>query len=751
MMSEIWSSFKLSDYLTKKVKLAISLPELVSQTNSFSVKNRPGCVPHLEASDPKDLFLRYNVKCNLETSDPNGHDVKVHFDVSKVTPEMRANDLDIKVNCSCVALDSMIRMADGTEKRIDEVSVGDHVITHKGRAKKVTAVSERKPREGEQAWEVKAKGYQTPLILSEDHPIAVVRGRENCACGCGAPLWPTSGKYSSVVKKRLGRNFLSGHNTLGNTRLLVKPEISSFWKTPLEIVDRETLYFPKFAWTGTKVVDPDLAALTGYYLAEGCLHLHKRRSTKKVKAAQVVVDGEQYSAYEVTFTYNRNEKDTVVKDTAERARRYLGPNARIEIEDNSEYSWINVRVKDSQFAKQMYELCGQGSLTKRLSEEILAWDVEAMWNLISSHALGDGNIEYDTQDIVSYSRNLLQQISFFLFSQGVWQSFTNTRLRISYRQYPALVLRMFKWLRERDKERVEKSLGKVFSESRDLEWREGFLRCLNYAKQVSCPPSFFDLTVEEDESFIANGVVVHNCPAFLYWGNQWNLHERDALEGEPRPKLQAPKERLDLRTNALICKHIKAVCERILPAVQHNIQNLVREKVVEEYKQTPTKAPTRLDREQEAMRQRQLLKKKRRTPKEKEDLEDMQRKERDRLLQEEAELDEQTEREIERTAPAAVEAQPTPAEQKEKLQQPRKEEVHVKDEEESHSQNHDLIDQMLVEEKRKLEEQAEGDRKRLKKMRDDKFNNWKKNRNRNQNFRVSSLDEEKEETEDVTG
>jgi hypothetical protein len=336
-MSEIWSSFKLSDYTTKKVKLAISLVDLVSQTNSFSVKNRPGCVPHLEASDPKDLFLRYNVKCNLETSDPNGHDVKVHFDVSKVTPDMRANDLDIKVNCS--------------------------------------------------------------------------------------------------------------------------------------------------------------------------------------------------------------------------------------------------------------------------------------------------------------------------------------------------------------------------------------------------------------------------CPAFLYWGNQWNLHERDALEGEPRPKLQAPKERLDLRTNALICKHIKAVCERILPAVQHNIQNIVREKVVEEYKQTPTpKVPTRLEREQDAMRQRQLLKKKRRTPKEKEFLEEMQRKERDRLLQEEAELDEQTEREIERTAPAAK-VQPTPAEQKEKLKQPQKEEVHVKDEEESHSQNHDLIDQMLVEEKRKLEEQSEGGRKRLKKMRDDKFNNWKKNRNRNQNFRVSSLEEE--ETEDV--
>jgi hypothetical protein len=45
----------------RAVKTAISLPELVRQTNSFSKKWRGGCQPRLLDSNPKALFLHYNV------------------------------------------------------------------------------------------------------------------------------------------------------------------------------------------------------------------------------------------------------------------------------------------------------------------------------------------------------------------------------------------------------------------------------------------------------------------------------------------------------------------------------------------------------------------------------------------------------------------------------------------------------------------------------------------------------------------
>jgi hypothetical protein len=123
----------------------------------------------------------------------------------------------------------------------------------------------------------------------------------------------------------------------------------------------------------------------------------------------------------------------------------------------------------------------------------------------------------------------------------------------------------------------------------------------------------FDVSKVEDTQN-ANDLDVQlncSCPAFLYWGAQWNLHQRDGLLGKPRPELVAPTQRMDLRGNFVICKHCKAVLERILPSVQHNIINIVREMTVrknkEQLKQKET--PDRLKKRQEEMKKRQEMKK----------------------------------------------------------------------------------------------------------------------------------------------
>ena len=67
-----------------------------------------------------------------------------------------------------------------------------------------------------------------------------------------------------------------------------------------------------------------------------------------------------------------------------------------------------------------------------------------------------------------------------------------------------------------------------------------------------------------------------SCPAFLYWGAQWHLHQNDALEGQARPLLQAPKEQLDKRNNYLVSKHAQVVAKRIVPAVSRVVNNVAR-------------------------------------------------------------------------------------------------------------------------------------------------------------------------------
>jgi hypothetical protein len=103
-MERVYISFTLGLYETPKShKVAISLPDLVSETNAFSHKYEGGCAATLQESNPKDLFLRYNVKCSKPDSDPNGHDVRVHFDVSKLNETQQARDLDVRCSCTCPA------------------------------------------------------------------------------------------------------------------------------------------------------------------------------------------------------------------------------------------------------------------------------------------------------------------------------------------------------------------------------------------------------------------------------------------------------------------------------------------------------------------------------------------------------------------------------------------------------------------------------------------------------------------------
>ena len=57
-----------------------------------------------------------------------------------------------------------------------------------------------------------------------------------------------------------------------------------------------------------------------------------------------------------------------------------------------------------------------------------------------------------------------------------------------------------------------------------------------------------------------------SCPAFLWWGAQWNLSTGDALYGAPRPKLQAPTD--PKRYRNVVCKHVKVVADRINPVLE---------------------------------------------------------------------------------------------------------------------------------------------------------------------------------------
>ena len=664
-------SIPLGQLQVPMTKVAISVPELVSQTNSFSVKRRPSCEASLLDSNPKELFLHYNVKCRESYSDPSGHEVNVKFDVDKVQETQNANDLDVQLNCTCpaalywgaqwnlhqrdgllgkprpelvaptqrldlranfvlcVAPGTRVLMADGTEKLIENIQVGDWVITHKGRARQITYTSFRAAKEGELAKEIWAKGVSDPLGVSKDHPLAVVRGNEVCFCGCKGLLSPA---YRGM---KWGRRYLQGHHRNRPSRKLTVESLFEIetstenqytlaerygvsqatisrvqnksvhvddvdvedcsqgklcWVESERLLPQEYLYFPKIEWSGAVKVNPDFASLLGYYLAEGN-PIYRKEIRSKVKSGRpttkgVVCDinGVASRVWGVTFTLNQDEAETLGQDIKSKLIKVLGPDTDVKLKfrDYNGRKWLNVIVNDGEFAAKLIQLAGCGSVTKRLSSEVFEWNKEAVQHLVASYALGDGHIDTSGQQYVySVSPHIISQMSTILYSMGIWHGRLHQdwqgrkggkrknnryhRLYWDYRQYPQLLDLMIDRLRPHVVAQLNVENPKHSSDA----WQEGFTRVLYSVTDVEAPECFYDLTVDEDESFIANGVVVHNC------------------------------------------KHMKTVLERILPSVQHNIINIVRETTVrrnkEQLKQRET--PDRLKKHQEEMKKRQEMQK----------------------------------------------------------------------------------------------------------------------------------------------
>jgi hypothetical protein len=129
-------------------------------------------------------------------------------------------------------------------------------------------------------------------------------------------------------------------------------------------------------------------------------------------------------------------------------------------------------------------------------------------------------------------------------------------------------------------------------------------------------PAGHEVRVKFDISQVTKETTLNNlqvkcsctCPAFLYWGAQWHLHEKDSLEGQARPLLQAPTQQLDKRNGYLICKHVKVVVDRIIPSISKVVKNVVRNITVRENKaleEEDTEAPITVEVKEQEIKQQE--------------------------------------------------------------------------------------------------------------------------------------------------
>ena len=383
-----------------------------------------------------------------------------------------------------------ITMSDFSEKAIEDICIGDDIITHKGLVKKVYDVFNREYKKD--ILNIKAQG-NINIRTTQEHPFLVIK-RKDILCNDGGKSICKPNRKS--CKKR--------H----------KNKITSFTPNFIdasEIKEGDYLATPRFKNKTEKYTDENLGYLMGIYLAEG--DLPKRRNGNIIGSR---------------FSLGFHEKETIalkIKKCSESLKLRL-----CTIHSYEKRSSCNVMIFDEEFSKFLQINCGQYSDLKKISEEIMYNSSNLFKRAMLEGMLeGDGwmrdpslskrnlhSIEFNT-----VSNILANQIFMLLNHLGFCPKKYITIEKNKEKRIGKQILTNFKPInrvRVSNQEGFEnwnnKKEDHYESSSAESFYTEEYV--FNKVEKITMSPpvpteKFYDLSIEDDESYLAEFMSVHNC------------------------------------------------------------------------------------------------------------------------------------------------------------------------------------------------------------------------------------------------
>lgn len=291
------------------------------------------------------------------------------------------------LSMGCFVPGTQVTMGDGRRVAIEDVQPGDMVLTHTG---KVREVQNKQIRYGD--WDMRtihAVGLSSPITSTGNHPYYVLRAAEVCACGCGEPLGahvPSANTKHTI--RRMERRFKRGHdkrvfnpkNTYSLDEYRERKQRMEEIQSPSLIKVRaddlrvgDFVAFPRIK-DGVDTVDVSeaRARLLGYFLAEGSFN--KTRGQRKT----------------VAFTFSEGETETFVAEVVRLLEAEFPGKNKPWVHHRDERNTCTVHLTNQEAVDWFYENGGEYSHGKRLSSDVMRWSTETHKHLIGAWINGDG-------------------------------------------------------------------------------------------------------------------------------------------------------------------------------------------------------------------------------------------------------------------------------------------------------------------------------------------------------------------------
>jgi hypothetical protein len=391
---------------------------------------------------------------------------------------------------ACLKAGTLIRMADGSHKAIDDVRLLDRVVTAEGREGAVLATFVRFNPDG--MVNLALAGHRH-LSLTGNHPVLTARG------------------YVRADELRLG-------DQVALTRYL--PATSTWFETApyLAQLDRRVRRDKRLVNSGGVLTEvaaiperieltPAFGRLVGLFLAEGGTTPNK-----------------------VVWTFGGHERDTLVAETVALLRSELNAEGRVQVRPSGA---TNVVLYGKHWRTLFERTFCHGPYDKRLPGSLASGPRDFLHGVWDGWVAGDGWHQPDRHRMIAVT--VSHGLAMDMYAVGQALGFRPT---IEFRRgkpNSAAASRRDSW-------RITVSVGGSSTRSREDDahvWRKVVgLEFEEWAGHV------FNLEVEGDHSYVAEGIGVHNCVGFgisrlasqlnrkLYDGF-WLYHEAQKVDEWP--------------------------------------------------------------------------------------------------------------------------------------------------------------------------------------------------------------------------
>jgi len=262
------------------------------------------------------------------------------------------NQLDVG---SCFPAGTKIRMANGSYKEINNIALGDKVVTAEGNTGKVTTCFLKQ--EKQKLISFKCHGHYG-LEATPEHPILTQRG------------------YVRMDSLKIG-DYVACTKYLAETKSEINTKDYSVWNikvtktartyTSGSVQGRKKVFYQIHPLPEYIQLNEDFGRLIGLFLAEG--------NTDNSK---------------VCWTFNIDEKDTLAKDVIDIIKQEFDAEARLR--ELPEKNTCKVILHGREWSNLFEKLCGNGSGLKRLHPDLTAGSQKFLKEIFRGWMDGDGHV-----------------------------------------------------------------------------------------------------------------------------------------------------------------------------------------------------------------------------------------------------------------------------------------------------------------------------------------------------------------------